>query len=183
MLAGEGLYPSSKGKRVEFSVGKLTVIDGPFSESKELVAGYWIWQVESIEEAVEWVKRMPSPADGPKGVIEIRPIFEYEDFDVNYPPEIRSREAEMAAELSGKSEVQSENKIFEYLASRNDFSHCCLISAAEAAARHLQSPPMRRAGLLTKTVLRSGAKGDFATVGAVLTAGFIGSLRKEYQHV
>jgi hypothetical protein len=103
MLAGEGLYPSSKGKRVVFSGGKQTVIDGPFSETKELVAGYWIWQVKSIEEALEWVNRMPSPADASEGVIEIRPIFEYEDFDVNYSPEIRSREAEMAAELARRS--------------------------------------------------------------------------------
>jgi len=103
MLAGEGLYPSSKGKRVVFSGGKQTVLDGPFSETKELVAGFWILQVKSIEEALEWVKRMPSSDDTSEGVIEIRPIFETEDFNEDYSPEIRSREAEMAAELARRS--------------------------------------------------------------------------------
>lgn len=80
MLAGDGLRPSSKGKRVRFSGGKRTVIDGPFTETKELVAGFWIWQVRSIEEALEWVRRCPEPMPGEESEIEIRPLFEAEDF-------------------------------------------------------------------------------------------------------
>ena len=80
MLAGDGLHPSSKGKRVRFSAGKKTVIDGPFTETKELVAGYWIWQVRSMEEALEWVRRCPDPMPGEESEIEIRPLFEAEDF-------------------------------------------------------------------------------------------------------
>jgi hypothetical protein len=80
MLAAEGLYPTSKGVRVKFSGGKPTVIDGPFTESKELIAGFWLWQVKSMEEAVEWVKRCPSPAGAQEGEIEIRPVFETPDF-------------------------------------------------------------------------------------------------------
>ena len=80
MLAGEGLHPSAKGARVRFSGDKRTVIDGPFAETKELVAGYWIWQVRSIEEAVEWVRRCPDPMPGEESEIEIRPLYEAEDF-------------------------------------------------------------------------------------------------------
>src|SRR5256884_3608078 len=80
MLAGDGLHPSRKGKRVRFSAGKKTVIDGPFAETKELVAGYWIWQVKSIEEAIEWVRRCPDPMPGEESEIEIRPLFEAADF-------------------------------------------------------------------------------------------------------
>jgi hypothetical protein len=80
MLAGDGLRPSSHGKRVRFSSGKKTVVDGPFSETKELVAGYWIWQVRSMEEAVEWVRRCPDPMPGEESEVEIRPLFEAEDF-------------------------------------------------------------------------------------------------------
>jgi hypothetical protein len=80
MLAGDGLRPSSKGKRVRFAGGKRTVIDGPFTETKELVAGFWIWQVRSIEEALEWVRRCPDPMPGEESEIEIRPLFEAEDF-------------------------------------------------------------------------------------------------------
>ena len=80
MLAGEGLQPTSKGARVKFSGGKKTVIDGPFTEAKELVAGFWLWQVKSMEEAVEWVRRCPDPMPGEESVIEIRPVFEPEDF-------------------------------------------------------------------------------------------------------
>jgi hypothetical protein len=80
MLAGDGLHPSSKGKRVRFSAGKRTVIDGPFAETKELVAGFWIWQVRSMEEAIEWVRRCPDPMPGEESEIEIRPLFEAEDF-------------------------------------------------------------------------------------------------------
>ena len=79
MVAGEGLHPSSKGARIKFSGDKRTVIDGPFAETKELVAGYWIWQVKSLEEAIEWAKRCPNPT-GEEGVLEIRPIFETEEF-------------------------------------------------------------------------------------------------------
>src|SRR5262245_12530998 len=90
MLAGEGLYPSSKGARVKFSGGKATVIDGPFAETKELIAGFWLWQVKSLEEAIEWVKRCPSPEEGvsaAEGIIEIRPVFETEDFGAELTPE------------------------------------------------------------------------------------------------
>ena len=80
LLAGDGLKPSSKGKRVRFAGEKRTVIDGPFAESKELIAGFWIWQVKSIEEAVEWVRRCPPPMPGEESEIEIRPLFEQEDF-------------------------------------------------------------------------------------------------------
>jgi hypothetical protein len=80
MLAGDGLHPSSKGKRVRLSGGQKKVIDGPFAETKELVAGYWIWQVKSMEEAVEWVRRCPDPMPGEEAEIEIRPLFEAEDF-------------------------------------------------------------------------------------------------------
>ncbi len=80
MLAAEGLYPSSKGKRVKFSGGKTTVVDGPFTEAKELIAGYWLWQVKSMEEAIEWVKRLPKPAGVEEGEIEIRQVFEGDDF-------------------------------------------------------------------------------------------------------
>jgi len=80
MLAGDGLHPSSKGKRVRFSGGKRNVVDGPFVETKELIAGYWIWQVKSMEEAIEWVRRCPDPMPGEEAEIEIRPVFEAEDF-------------------------------------------------------------------------------------------------------
>src|SRR6187200_1794612 len=80
MLAGEGLHPSSKGKRVNFSGGKKSVIDGPFAETKELIAGFWLWQVKSMEEAIECVRRCPDPMPGEEAVIEIRPVFEAEDF-------------------------------------------------------------------------------------------------------
>ena len=95
MLAGEGLHPSSKGKRVRFSGGKKTVIDGPFAETKELIAGYWIWQVKSMDEAVEWVRRCPDPMPGEESVIEIRPVFEAEDFGEEFTPELREQEARL----------------------------------------------------------------------------------------
>jgi hypothetical protein len=101
MLAGEGLYPSKAGKRVRFEGTKKSVIDGPFSETKELVAGFWIWQVKSIEEAVEWVKRIPNPDNDPgPSDIEIRPIFEAEDFGKELSPELRAREQKLAEELA-----------------------------------------------------------------------------------
>ena len=91
LLAGDGLQPSSKGKRVRFSGEKRTVIDGPFTESKELIAGFWLWQVRSMEEAVEWVKRCPNPHQG-ESEIEIRPVFEAEDFGSELTPELRKQE-------------------------------------------------------------------------------------------
>ena len=102
MMAGDGLHPSSKGKRVRFSAGKKTVIDGPFSETKELVAGFWIWQVKSIEEAVEWVRRCPDPMPGEESEIEIRPAFEAEDFGAEFTPELRAQEERLRAEIERK---------------------------------------------------------------------------------
>jgi hypothetical protein len=99
MLAGDGLHPSSKGKRVRFSGGKSSVIDGPFTETKELIAGFWLWQVRSIEEAVEWVKRMPDPGDSQGGEIEIRPVFEAEDFGAEYTPELQEHNARLRAQM------------------------------------------------------------------------------------
>ena len=91
ILAGEGLHPSSKGARVTFNGTKRTVLDGPFAETKELVAGFWIWQVKSMAEAIEWVKRCPNPMEG-ESTIEIRPIFEAEDFGEAFTPELREQE-------------------------------------------------------------------------------------------
>jgi hypothetical protein len=96
MLAGEGLHPSSKGKRVKFSGGKHTVTDGPFTESKELIAGFWLWQVRSMEEAVEWLKR--SPFDGGTE-IEIRQVFEAEDFGAEFTPELREQEERLRKQM------------------------------------------------------------------------------------
>jgi hypothetical protein len=105
MLAGEGLHPSSKGKRVRFADGKKTVIGGPFAQTRELVAGYWIWRVKSMDEALEWVKRCPEPMPGEESEIEIRPVFEAEDFGKEFTPELRAREARLRAEVErqGKS--------------------------------------------------------------------------------
>ena len=102
MLAGDGLHPSSKGKRVRFSSGKKTVIDGPFAETKELVAGFWIWQVKSIEEAVEWVRRCPDPMPGEESEIEIRPLFEAADFGEEFTPELRAQEERLRADIERK---------------------------------------------------------------------------------
>jgi hypothetical protein len=99
MLAGDGLHPSSKGKRVAFSGGKRTVIDGPFAETKELVAGFWLWQVKSMDEAVEWVRRCPDPMPGEESVIEIRPVYEAEDLGAALTPEVRAQEERLRAEL------------------------------------------------------------------------------------
>ncbi len=98
MLAGEGLHPTSKAKRVRFSGDKRTVVDGPFSETKELIAGFWLWQVRSMEEAVEWVRRCPNPMEG-ESDIEIRPVFEAEDFGKEFTPELRAQEDRLRAEL------------------------------------------------------------------------------------
>ena len=99
MLAGEGLHPSSKAKRVKFSGKELNVIDGPFAETKELIAGFWLWQVRSMDEAVEWVKRCPSPADAPDGEIEIRQVFEAEDFGAEFTPELREQEDRLRGQI------------------------------------------------------------------------------------
>jgi hypothetical protein len=103
MLAGEGLHPSSKGKRVKFSGGKTTVIDGPFTEAKELIAGFWLWQVRSMDEAVEWVRRMPNPDSVPEGEIEIRQVFEAEDFGAEFTPELREQEERLRAQLEASA--------------------------------------------------------------------------------
>jgi hypothetical protein len=103
MLAGEGLHPSSKGKRVKFSGGQRIVTDGPFAETKELIAGFWIWKVNSMDEAIEWIKRMPSDPDDPSsGEIEIRPVFEAEDFGAEFTPEARAQEERLRAEIENK---------------------------------------------------------------------------------
>ena len=102
MLAGEGLHPSSKGKRVVFSGGKKTVVDGPFAETKELVAGFWLWQVKTIEEAVEWVRRCPDPMPGEESEIEVRPVFEADDFGKEFTPELRAQEDRLRAEIERK---------------------------------------------------------------------------------
>jgi hypothetical protein len=99
MLAGDGLQPTSKGKRVKFSGDKRTVIDGPFTETKELIAGYWLWQVRSLDEAVEWLKR--APFDG-GAEIEIRPVYEATDFGENFTPELRERDQRLREQLAAK---------------------------------------------------------------------------------
>lgn len=98
MLAGEGLHPSSKGARVGFSAGKRTVIDGPFAETKELIAGFWLWNVKSKEEAIDWVKRCPDPMPGEDSEIEIRQVFEAEDFGAEFTPELREQEERVRAQ-------------------------------------------------------------------------------------
>ncbi|HZZ15544.1 MAG TPA: YciI family protein [Candidatus Sulfotelmatobacter sp.] len=99
MLAGEGLKPSSKGKRVRFSGTKRSVVDGPFTETKELIAGFWLWQVRSMEEAVEWVKRCPNPFEG-ESEIEIRQVFEPEDFGAEFTPELREQEERQRKQMA-----------------------------------------------------------------------------------
>jgi hypothetical protein len=99
MLAAEGLHPSSKGKRVTFSGSKKTVVDGPFAETKELIAGFWLWQVKSMEEAIEWVRRCPNPMPGEESIIEIRPVFEADDFGKEFTPELRAQEERLRAEV------------------------------------------------------------------------------------
>ena len=102
MLAGEGLHPSSKGARVRFSGTKREVVDGPFSETKELIAGFWLIQVKSKEEAIEWVKRIPNP-DGEESEVEIRQVFEPDDFGEAYTPELRAQEQRLRAEVASRS--------------------------------------------------------------------------------
>jgi hypothetical protein len=101
LLAGEGLHPSSKGARVKFSGDQRTVTDGPFSETKELIAGFWLWQVRSLDEAIEWVKRCPNPHEG-ESEIEIRQVFEAEDFGAEFTPELRKQEENIREKITSK---------------------------------------------------------------------------------
>jgi hypothetical protein len=104
LLAADGLQPSAKGKRVRFSGDKRMLIDGPFSETKELIAGFWLWQVKSMEEAIEWVKRCPNPhPDAGESEIEIRPVFDVEDFGPELTPELREKEARLREETAKKN--------------------------------------------------------------------------------
>lgn len=99
MLAGEGLHPSTKGKRMVFAAGKKSVIDGPFAETKELIAGFWLWQVRSMDEAIEWARRCPDPMPGEEGILEIRPVFEADDFGEEFTPELRTQEERLRAQI------------------------------------------------------------------------------------
>jgi hypothetical protein len=99
MIAGEGLHPSSKGARVRFAGAKRTVIDGPFAETKELVAGFWLWKCASLQEAIEWAKRCPNPMPGEEAEIEIRQVFEADDFGPEFTPELRAQEERLRAEV------------------------------------------------------------------------------------
>ena len=101
MLAGEGLHPSSKGKRVRFSGTKRTVVDGPFAETKELMAGYWLWQVKSMDEAVEWLKKCTNPHNE-ESEVELRPVFEAEDFGAEYTPELRERDQRLRDQIEAR---------------------------------------------------------------------------------
>ena len=101
MLGGEGLHPSSKGARVRFSDHSRTVIDGPFAETKELIAGFWLWKVKSREEAIEWVKRCPNPHPGVETEVEIRQVFDADDFGAEFTPELREQEERLRAKLAG----------------------------------------------------------------------------------
>jgi hypothetical protein len=104
MQGGEGLHPSSKGVRVRFSGEKRTVIDGPFAETKELIAGFWLWQVNSMVEAIEWVKRMPDAGNSPSDVeVEIRELFEADDFGAEFTPELREQEERLRAQIANQS--------------------------------------------------------------------------------
>jgi hypothetical protein len=102
MLAGDGLHPSSKGARVKFSGNKRIVTDGPFAETKELLAGYWLWQCNSLQEAIEWVKRCPNPMPESESEIEIRQVFENDDFGAEFTPELREKEERLRAQISDR---------------------------------------------------------------------------------
>ena len=106
LLAGDGLMPSSKGKRVRFGAGERVVMDGPFTETKELVAGYWLWEVKSMDEAVEWVRRCPDPMPGEQSEIEIRPLYEPEEFGKELTPELRAQEERLRTELEGRTKAR-----------------------------------------------------------------------------
>jgi hypothetical protein len=102
MLDGEGLHPSSKGVRIQFSGDERSVVDGPFAEAKELIAGYWLWQVRDMEEAIEWAQRCPNPT-GAESVLELRPVFEAEDFGDEFTPELREQEERLRSEIQERS--------------------------------------------------------------------------------
>jgi hypothetical protein len=102
MLAGDGLTPTSRGKRIQWTRGKKAVVDGPFAETKELIAGFWIWEVKSMEEALAWAQRCPDPSPGEDAQIEIRPFFRPEDFGAELTPELRAKEARMREEIEHK---------------------------------------------------------------------------------
>ena len=106
MLAGEGLQPSSKGKRIKFSGRQRSVLDGPFTETKELVAGYWLWQVRSMDEAVEWARRCPDPMPGEEAELEIRPLFEAEDFGKEFTPELRAQEERLREQIERQQQTR-----------------------------------------------------------------------------
>jgi len=105
MLAGEGLHPSTKGKRIHFAANKRTVIDGPFAETKELIAGFWIWQVKSMEEAVEWARRCPDPMPGEESELELRQVFSAEDFGAEFTPELQAQEERLRVEMDSKNKA------------------------------------------------------------------------------
>ena len=100
MLGGDGLKPSSNGKRVVLSAGKKTIVDGPFAETKELIAGYWLWQVKDMDEALAWARRCPEPMPGEESILELRPVFEAEDFGAELTPELRAQEEKLRAEIN-----------------------------------------------------------------------------------
>ena len=102
MLGGEGLHPSAKGKRVVVKDGARRIVDGPFTEAKELVAGFWLWQVRSMEEALEWARRCPAPMPGEESILEIRPVFEAEDFGKEFTPELREQEERIRAQIEAQ---------------------------------------------------------------------------------
>jgi hypothetical protein len=102
MLDGEGLHPSSRGVRIQFAGDARNVVDGPFAETKELIAGYWVWQVRDMDEAIEWAKRCPNPT-GEEGLLELRPVFELDDFGDNVTPEVRERDERLRAEIQEHS--------------------------------------------------------------------------------
>jgi hypothetical protein len=106
MLAGEGLQPSSKGKRIKFSGRQRSVLDGPFTETKELIAGYWVWQVRSMDEAIEWARRCPDPMPGEEAELEIRPLFEAEDFGKEFTPELRAQEERLRQEVERQQQTR-----------------------------------------------------------------------------
>ena len=110
MQAGEGLHPSAKGARVRFEGDRRTVTDGPFAETKELIAGFWIWKVKSMQEAIEWVKRCPNPLEG-ASEIEIRPVFEAEDFGAEFTPELREQEERLRAQIAGQAQAGTVNPV------------------------------------------------------------------------
>jgi hypothetical protein len=102
MLAGEGLHPSAKGKRVVFSGGKRAVVDGPFAETKELIAGFWLWEVKTMDEALQWARRCPDPMPGEDAVLELRPVFEADDFGAEFTPELREQEERLRAQIDAQ---------------------------------------------------------------------------------